>query len=204
MISTDSPVLRSKRHKPLCILIIAALLSYSGCKPQQQLETITVSEFSDFIETTGYVTDAEKFGWSIVQKTVFEYEIVNDATWRLPDGKNAPPKDHPVTQVSYQDAMAYCQWAGVALPDYDAFWLAAEADKRPVIMNNTRLMGTTDISIVGNTWDLTTSENTRGEIRLAGGSYLCAPTTCNGTNPERTLYVSKDTGNSHISFSVFR
>ena len=128
MISTDSPVLQSKRHKPLFTLIVAVLFAYSGCKPRQGLQTVTVSEFSDFIEATGYVTDAENFGWSIVQKTVFEYEIVNDATWRLPDGKNAPPPHHPVTQVSYQDAMAYCEWAGVALPDYEAFWLAAEAD----------------------------------------------------------------------------
>jgi len=168
------------------------------------LETVTVADFSAFVEATGYVTEAEQYGWSIVQKTVYEYDIVNDATWRLPNGKTAPKSTDPVTQVSYNDALAYCEWAKVRLPSYEEYWAAVEADKRGIVMNNTQMLAVENVNVVGNTWDITTSTNVGGEIRLAGGSYLCAPTTCNGTEPDRVLYVSTDTGNTHISFSVFR
>jgi len=36
------------------------------------LKPITVKDFKHFVETTDYVTDAEKYGWSIVQKNVLQ------------------------------------------------------------------------------------------------------------------------------------
>ena len=191
-----------KTLKQLTILLLT--MGMYGCNESRELKTITVAEFSSFVEATNYVTDAEKYGWSIVQKTVYEYELVEGATWRLPDGKEASKANDPVTQVSYQDALAYCQWASVRLPSYEEYWEAVKNDSRSIVMNNTQILEVAAVNVVGNTWDITTTENRRGEIRLAGGSYLCAPSTCNGTNPDRTLFVSPDTGNTHISFSVFR
>ena len=52
-------------------------------------------------------------------------------------------------------------------------------------------------------WDITLTENIKGEIRLAGGSYLCSPSTCHGTQPDRELFVDKETANTHISFAVY-
>lgn len=179
-------------------------LSLQACKPDEVLQTVTVAEFAEFVEATNYVTDAEKYGWSIVQKTIYEYDVVEGTTWRVPDGKRAAQPNEPVTQVSYHDALAYCNWAGVQMPSYEAYWEAVQGDQRSIIMNNTQIMEVAGVNVVGNTWDITTSQNVRGEIRLAGGSYLCAPTTCNGTDPDRSLFVSPDTGNTHISFSVFR
>ena len=191
--------------RTLKILTLFTLtVSLYSCQQMGKLETITVAEFSEFVAATGYVTDAEKYGWSIVQKTVFDYEVVEGATWRIPDGKIAAKANDPVTQVSYQDAQAYCQWASVRLPTYEEYWKAVAHDDRSIVMNNTQMLQVAEVNVVGNTWDITTTQNSRAEIRLAGGSYLCAPTTCNGTDPGRTLFVSPDTGNTHISFSVFR
>ena len=46
---------------------------------QYNLRSVTVEEFREFVEDSDYVTDAEKYGWSIVQKDVYNYEIVYGA-----------------------------------------------------------------------------------------------------------------------------
>ena len=43
-----------------------------------------------------------------------------------------------------------------------------------------------------------TTGNIKGEIRLAGGSYLSSIDTCHGTQEDRELFVDKETGNIHI------
>lgn len=68
----------------------------------ERIEAVTYSQFEQFISETGYITDAEKYGWSIVQVDVFNYKVVEGTTWRKPDGINIPSSsDLPVTQVSY-------------------------------------------------------------------------------------------------------
>ena len=92
-----------------------------GCQRESlQLQPVTVADFRRFVQASGYVTDAERFGWSIVQVNVFEVRTVEGAHWRLPDGEHPPAADGlPVTQVSYNDALAYCSWAGSRLPPYE-------------------------------------------------------------------------------------
>ena len=69
---------------------ILFFLFFVFCKTDSQynLRPVTVEEFRKFVEDSDYITDAEKYGWSIVQKDVYNYEVVHGADWRTPDGIN--------------------------------------------------------------------------------------------------------------------
>jgi len=165
------------------------------------LQTITVENFASFVEHTNYVTDAEKFGWSILQKNVFEFEVIEDANWLIPNGVDSAKTTYPVAQVSYNDAIAYCHWSNTRLPTYEEYWQLTEKDKRTVAFDTTAFAIASKANIRGNYWEITHSDNPM-KVRLAGGSIFCNTTTCNGTSKDRELYVDATTGNIHISFAV--
>ena len=81
---------------------------------------VTVGEFRKFIKVTNYKTEAEKFGnGGIIDESTEQQWILKDgANWHHPMGLDFPvaPDDHPVTQVSWNDANAYAKWAGKRLP----------------------------------------------------------------------------------------
>ena len=183
---------------------ILFFLFFAFCTTDSQynLRSVTVEEFREFVEDSDYVTDAEKYGWSIVQKDVSNYEIVYGADWRTPDGINNSIDNLPVTQVSYNDAVEYSKWAGVRLPTYDQYWEIVDRDNRLIVSDNLYpISPVDDVNIIGNVWDITEPESSN-QIRLAGGSLFCSIDTCHGTQKERELYVDKETGNIHIGFSI--
>ena len=79
---------------------------------------VTVAEFTEFINATGYKTEAEQAGWSgVFDVRAGAWEKVDGADWRHPDGpRSTAQANEPVTQVSWNDAMAYAKWAGKRLP----------------------------------------------------------------------------------------
>lgn len=81
---------------------------------------VTVAQFRDFIKATGYKTEADKFGNAgvINEETEKQWILVDGANWEYPLGKSQPKAqdNHPVTQVSWNDANAYAKWAGKRLP----------------------------------------------------------------------------------------
>jgi sulfatase modifying factor 1 len=102
-------------------------------KPYQIADAeTTTAQFAKFVEATGYVTDAEKRGFG---KTFHEgladwkWTEEKGANWRRPFGPDRPKAadDHPVTQISGADALAYCKWVGGRLPTCDEWEVAARA-----------------------------------------------------------------------------
>lgn len=79
---------------------------------------VTVAQFRAFVEATGYETEAERFGDAGILDTDGNWTLAKGANWRYPLGPDGPPAaaDHPVTQVSWNDAAAYAKWAGGRLP----------------------------------------------------------------------------------------
>lgn len=78
---------------------------------------VTVAAFRAFVDATGFVTQAEKFGDAgvLVDK---QWQLVPGANWQMPLGPTGDraPDDHPVTQVSWNDAVAYCTAMDKRLP----------------------------------------------------------------------------------------
>ncbi len=170
---------------------------------EESLHIVTVEEFKQFVDDTGYKTDAEKYDWSIVQQNIVDFQILGGIDWRCPDGFHYAKDKEAVRQVSYNDALAYCNWAQKEIPSYSNYWDIAEKDTRPINANSPEILPLDQVNLVGNIWELTLPDKL-DRIRLAGGSYLCNPNSCNGTNQNRELHVDRTTGNSHIGFAVLQ
>jgi sulfatase modifying factor 1 len=94
----------------------------------------TNAEFGAFVKATGYVTDAERLHNAMVfEPGLKEFRWIQDptASWRFPNGKTRGDlrgkANHPVTSISFHDAVAYCRWAGVRLPTLDEWEVACRA-----------------------------------------------------------------------------
>jgi sulfatase modifying factor 1 len=124
LIGTDSPLIKIDGEAPQ---------RKTKIKPFRMGQTpVKNCEFSTFIAKTGYVTEAEVFGWSFVFHLQVPKHVqtlqgsqgaqwwrrVDNATWQWPTGSEGPKchPEHPAVHLSWNDAVAYCAWAGGRLP----------------------------------------------------------------------------------------
>lgn len=130
MIGTDRPELPVDGEAPLRMTRI---------KPFAMDETtVTNARFRQFVEATGHITTAERMGDSFVfahllpddmppTRAVADapwWRVVEGAAWYSPIGPGSEQDclpDHPVVHVSWDDAMAFAEWAGGRLPT-EAEW----------------------------------------------------------------------------------
>jgi formylglycine-generating enzyme required for sulfatase activity len=129
--ATPSQVIRGKDGKEMVLVPAGNFAMGSGARDIeaafQAVKRIDPTAerywFSD--ETPAHLVTLDAFFIDRYEVTVGEYRSFIRATGHraLPDWiKTVAPEDrHPVVQVSWEDAVAYCQWAGKRLPT-EAEW----------------------------------------------------------------------------------
>lgn len=154
-------------NKPLLLLLV--LFVFFGCQPfdkktrfapegmvlipgvkghkifYMDASPVTVAQFDAFTKKAQYKTDAEKFGNAgVMNMKTGEWSLVPGANFRYPQGPDKPsaPSNHPVTQVSWHDAVAYAHFYGKRLPTR-LEWEFAAANGDP---------GNQNIYAWGNNW----------------------------------------------------
>lgn len=73
---------------------------------------ITVGQFRRFLETSGYKTETERLGGGNTHRRTSLTEYVHDPALSYANPGYPVTDDSPATQVTWNDAVAFCDWLG--------------------------------------------------------------------------------------------
>jgi formylglycine-generating enzyme required for sulfatase activity len=111
---------------------VAAGPANSDMRPIQgfdiDLTEVTIGSFRQFVDATGTVTLAERQNGGLVYSTGWQRQP--GWTWATPFGVPAGD-DEPAVHVTFDEAAAFCRWAGKRLPQASEWRLAAYTEMRP-------------------------------------------------------------------------
>ena len=123
-----------KRWTALALAAMGCSHSPAAVAPEGMIAIPNASFFLDRTHVTvaayrasGLPTTAERLGGSVVDLSTGAWRIVPGATYEHPLGPdgNAARDDEPATQISWDDATAFCASRGARLPTEDEWELAA-------------------------------------------------------------------------------
>ena len=126
------------RRRPTLVLATAALLAtaaHAEAPPRERIgaldwdrHEVTIAAFARFAQATGFVSRAEREGGG------FEYAggwtRRPGWTWRTPEGRPPASDRLPAVHLSFDEAAAYCRWAGGRLPTAAEWDAAAYTEQR--------------------------------------------------------------------------
>ena len=124
----------------------APALPIDGESPKRQVKlrpflidrhAVSGARFRAFVDATGYVSEAERYGWSFVFHMLLDdpgryqapvdalwWRKVEGACWAHPEGPGSSldgREDHPAVHIGWADANAFAAWSGGRLPS-EAEW----------------------------------------------------------------------------------
>ena len=161
---------------------------------------VTIRQFRQFVQATGYVTEAEKDeigggGYDSDQKATARGRRFN---WRNTEFEPAATDDHPVVNVSWNDAVAFCNWlsrkegktefyrfggTNVTVSNSTGYRLPTEAQWEYACRAGTtnrysNWFDPEDLVRIGNTWDSSISNkftNVAGALKSKDRFVFTAP-----------------------------
>lgn len=123
------------RGKLLTVFIGSCLIEVALAADMQRVgdllidrTEVTIEQFMVYAKKTNTLTDAERDGGGLVYDG--GWQRMPDWNWRTPFGV-AADSNLPAVHITFDEAQAFCAWAGKRLPT-DAEWqMAAYSEQRP-------------------------------------------------------------------------
>ena len=113
----------------LCFIISLIFMSSARADTVSGIDQteVTIGAFAEFVAATGFRTKAEDAGGMVYEAG---WVVKPNWNWRHPYGIASPP-DEPAVHITFDEAMAYCDWRGQRLPHRDEWIRAGYTELRP-------------------------------------------------------------------------